>query len=43
MAGVIRKGSFVLKEIIVHVHCSVRYFPFHGRQGAVIFTALEYK
>ena len=32
-----RKGSIDLKEIIIHMRCSVRYFPFHSKQGAAIF------
>ena len=34
-----RKGSIDLKGIIIHMLCSVRYFPFHSKQGAAIFQS----
>ena len=32
-----RKPSIDFKEIIIHMLCSVRYFPFHCKQGAATF------
>ena len=33
-----RKGSVDVKEIIIHMACSVRYFSFHSKQGTAIFS-----